>query len=97
MARVAERSLEVAGTLTVNDTFLPYEFTGVTNQATTVAMGFTTANPADTASSFALQAAGVIPGPFTNYPFGIFSGLNPNFVVTVPKTNTMLFFRLKHN
>ncbi|HEX5218522.1 MAG TPA: immunoglobulin domain-containing protein [Verrucomicrobiae bacterium] len=90
-------SVEVAGTLTVSDTFQPYSFTGVTNLSTSVAMGFTTANPADTASSFALQAAGLVTGPYTNYPFGIFSGLNPDFVVTVPKTNTMLFFRLKHN
>lgn len=87
----------VAATLTVNDTFAPYGFTGVTNQANTVAMGFTTANPADTASSFTLQSAGVVTGPYTNYPFGIFSGLNPDFWVTVPKTNAMLFFRLKHN
>jgi len=87
----------VAGTLTVNDTFQPYAFTGITNLASSVAMGFTTANPADTAGSFGLQAAGVVTGPFTNYPFGVFSGLNPDFIVTVPKTNTMLFFRLKHN
>lgn len=90
-------TVQVAGTLTVKDTFQPYEFTGVTNLASTVAFGFTTADPADTVSSFALQSAGIVTGPYTNYPFGIFSGLNPDFFVTVPKTNTMLFFRLKHN
>jgi hypothetical protein len=90
-------TVEVAGTLIVDDSFEPYSFTGVTNLPTSVAMGFTTADPADTISSFTLQAAGLVTGPFTNYPFGIFSGLNPNFLVTVPKTNTMLFFRLKHN
>lgn len=90
-------SVEVAGTLTVIDTFQPYEFTGVTNLASTVAMGFTTTDPADTLSSFTLQSAGLVTGPYTNYPFGIFSGVNPNFLVEVPKTNTMLFFRLRHN
>ncbi len=90
-------TVEVAGTLTVIDSFQPYEFTGVTNLPTSVAFGFTTADPADTLSSFSLQSAGVVTGPYTNYPFGIFSGINPDFLVTVPKTNTMLFFRLKHN
>jgi hypothetical protein len=69
----------------------------VTNLTTSVSLGFTTSDPADTVSSFALQSAGVVTGPYTNYPFGVFSGLNPDFWVTVPKTNTMLFFRLKHN
>jgi len=90
-------TVEVAGTLTVIDSFEPYQFTGVTNLASTVAMGFTTANPADTTSSFTLQSCGIVTGLYTNYPFGVFSGLNPNFLVTVPKTNTMLYFRLKHN
>ena len=90
-------TVEVAGTLTVNFGFQPYQFSTVTDQGTTVAMGFTTANPADTFSSFTLQSAGIVTGPYTNYPFGIFSGINPDFLVTVPKTNTMLFFRLKHN
>ncbi|MFO1515141.1 MAG: immunoglobulin domain-containing protein [Verrucomicrobiota bacterium] len=90
-------SVTALGTLTVNDTFQPYAFAGVTNLASTVAMGFTTADPADTIASFTLQSCGVVTGPYTNYPFGIFSGVNPDFLVTVPKTNTMLFFRLKHN
>ena len=90
-------SVEVAGTLTVNFGFEPFQFSGITNLISTVEMGFTTASPADTASSFTLQAAGVVTGPYTNYPFGVFSGVNPNFLVAVPKTNTMLFFRLRHN
>jgi len=93
----ANGSVVVAGILNVNSGFPPYEFSGVTDQGTAVALSFTTANPADTASSFTLQSAGLVAGPYTNYPFGVFSGSNPDFLVTVPKTNTMLFFRLGHN
>lgn len=93
----ASGSVVVAATLTVSFGYPPYEFSNVTDLGATVAMSFTTAGLTDTAASFTLQSAGIVTGPYTNYPFGIFSGLNPNFMVTVPKTNTMMFFRLKHN
>jgi hypothetical protein len=60
-------------------------------------MSFSTANPTDIASSFTLESAGIVTGPYTNNTTGVFSGLNPNFLVTVPKTNTLMYFRLKHN
>jgi hypothetical protein len=84
------------GNLNIPD-FQPYQFSNVVDQVTSVAMSFFTASGTDTASSFTLQSAGVVTGPYTNNNTGVFSGTNPNFLVTVPKTNAMLYFRLKHN
>ncbi len=94
----ADASVVAAGTLTVDYGFEPYGFTGGgVDLSGNVGLAFSTLDPADTASSFILQAAGLVTGPYTNYPFGVFSGANPNFLVTVPKTNATMFFRLKHN
>jgi hypothetical protein len=93
----ANGSVVVAGTLNVISGFPPYRFLSVADQGSMVAMSFTTAGPADTASSFTLQSAGIVTGPYTNNTTGVFSGSNPDFLVTVPKTNMMMYFRLKHN
>jgi hypothetical protein len=93
----ASGSVVAAGTLNVRFGFQPYEFTGITNLSSSVAMAFTTSDPADTTSSFTLQSAGVVTGPYTNNPTAVFSGLNPNFLVTVPKTGDTMFYRLRHN
>jgi hypothetical protein len=93
----AYSSLAVPGTLNVIFGFPPYEFSTVTDNGTTVGLAFTTSNGADTASSFTLQSAGIVTGPYTNNLTGVFSGANPNFIVTVPKTNAMMYYRLKHN
>jgi hypothetical protein len=90
-------SVVVAGTLTVNiDGVPPYQFSSVSNAGANVSLAFTTANPADTASSFVLQSAGLVTGPYTNNPAAI-TGTNPDFLVTVPKTGTQLYYRLRHN
>lgn len=93
----ADGSVAPAGTLTVKIGFEPYQFNGFTDLAATVGMAFTTGDPTDTTGSFTLQSCGVVNGTYTNYPFGAFTGANPNFTVTVPKTNAMMYFRLKHN
>ena len=92
-------SLVVAGRLNVNvkSGFQPYQFSSIADLSSSVALSFTTTDPTDIASSFTLQSAGIVAGPYTNNTTGVFSGANPNFLVTVPKTNTMLYFRLKHN
>jgi hypothetical protein len=85
------------GTLTVNSEGVPpYQFTTITNGPTTIGLAFTTANPADVASSFTLQSAGLVTGPYTNNPAAI-TGTNPNFLVSVPKTGDQMYYRLKHN
>jgi hypothetical protein len=93
----AHGNVTPSGTLIVDDSFEPYQFTNFNDQGATIAMAFTTADSGDTTASFALQSCGVVNGTYTNYPFGSFSGSNPNFIVTVPKTNVMMYFRLKHN
>jgi len=93
----ANSSVAVTASLTVIDTFQPYEFTDVTSTGSEVLMSFTTADPADTTNSFTLQSCGVVNGLYTNYPYGIITGLNPDFLIAVPQTNTMMYFRLKHN
>jgi hypothetical protein len=85
-----------AGTLNIPD-FQPYQFSNVVDQVTSVVLSFGTANATDTTSSFILQSAGAAAGPYTNNNTGVFTGTNPDFLVTVPKTNTMMYFRLKHN
>jgi hypothetical protein len=90
-------SLTVAGTLFVNSEGTPpYEFSSITANATTISLAFTTANPTDAPSSFQLQSAGLVTGPYTNNP-AVITGTNPNFLVTVPKSGTQLFYRLRHN
>ena len=86
-----------AGALNVFYGYAPYEFTSVTNSSTSVGLSFMSANPSDTISSYTLQSAGVVTGPYTNNFTGVFVGAYPNFLVTVPKTDAMLFYRLKHN
>jgi hypothetical protein len=86
-----------AGTLNLVTGFQPYQFTSVADLSSSVGLSFTTTDPTDTTSSFTLQSAGIVTGPYTNNATGIFSGSNPSFLVTVPKTNAMLYFRLKHN
>jgi hypothetical protein len=95
----ANGSVLVVGTLNVNGPsgFQPYQFSSIADLSSSVALSFTTASPTDIASSFTLQSAGIVSGPYTNNTTGVFSGTNPNFLVTVPKANTMLYFRLKHN
>jgi hypothetical protein len=89
-------SLTVAGTLTVNSEGTPpYQFSSIANAGANVNLAFTTANPADTAASFQLQSAGLVTGPYTNNP-AVISGTNPDFLVSVPKTGTQLFYRLQH-
>jgi len=92
-------SIVVAGRLNVSvkPGFQPYQFSSIADLSSSVALSFTTTDPTDIASSFTLQSAGIVAGPYTNNTAGVFSGANPNFLVTVPKTNTMLYFRLKHN
>jgi hypothetical protein len=90
-------SLTVAGTLNVNSLGVPpYEFSSITDAGANISLAFTTANPSDVPSSFQLQSAGVVTGPYTNNP-AVINGTNPNFLVTVPKTGTQLFYRLRHN
>jgi len=94
----AYSSLVVSGTLSVNTAGVPpYQFSTITNLGTTISLGFTTAGGTDTAGSFTLLSAGIVTGPYTNNLTGVFSGANPNFIVTVPKTNAMMYYRLKHN
>ena len=93
----ASGSVVAAGTLNVNFGFQPYQFTEVTDLGTSVGLAFTTSGATDTTSSFTLQSAGVVTGPYTNNATGVFSGANPSFLVTVPKTGEMMFYRLKHN
>jgi len=85
------------GTLTVNSLGVPpYQFTSITNGATTIGLAFTTDNPADVPASFRLQSAGLVTGPYTNNPAAI-TGTNPNFLISVPKIGAQLFYRLQHN
>jgi hypothetical protein len=100
LAANAFSSIVVGGNLFVNvDGVPPYQFSGVTVSTNnlSVALAFTTADTNDLTSSFTLQSAGVVTGPYTNNFTGAFAGTNPNFIVTVPKTNAVMFYRLKHN
>lgn len=94
----ANGSVVVAGTVIVESGFEPYQFTGVTLNISpgTNALNFTTTNPADTGSSFTLQSAGVVTGPYTNAIVGA-GGTNPNFTFLVPASAPTMFYRLKHN
>lgn len=86
-----------SGTLTVNsDGVPPYQFTTITNGTSTIGLSFTTANPSDVASSFTLQSAGLVTGPYTNNPAAV-TGTNPNFLISVPKTGDSMYYRLRHN
>jgi hypothetical protein len=97
LATNAFSSIVVGGNLTVNINGVPpYEFSTITANATTISLAFTTANPADLPSSFTLLSAGLVTGPYTNNP-AVITGTNPNFLVSVPKTGTQLFYRLRHN
>jgi hypothetical protein len=90
-------SLVLSGTLTVNSLGVPpYEFSSIADAGANISLAFTTANPADVPSSFQLQSAGLVTGPYTNNP-AVITGSNPNFLVTVPKSGTQLFYRLRHN
>ncbi len=90
-------SVVVSGTLSLNVNGVPpYQFTTITNSATTIGLAFTTANPSDVASSFTLQSAGLVTGPYTNNPAAV-TGTNPNFLISVPKTGDSMYYRLKHN
>lgn len=58
---------------------------------------FTSTNPFDTSSSFYVETAGAVTGPFALNPAGAFSGTYPNFQVVVPVGNTTnTFLRLRH-
>lgn len=90
-------SLVLSGTLTVNSLGVPpYEFSSIADAGANISLAFTTANPADAPGSFQLQSAGLVTGPYTNNP-AVITGTNPNFLVTVPKSGTQLYYRLRHN
>jgi len=88
-------SVVMAGTLSITG-YKPYQFTAETDNGTTIGLSFTSQDSVDTAASFTLQSCGVVDGVFTNYPATV-TGTFPNFLVNVPKTNSMMYFKLKHN
>ena len=97
LATNAFSSIVVGGTMTVNvDGVSPYEFSSVTAGTNTVSLAFTTSNPSDLPSSFTVLSSGLVTGPYTNNP-AVITGTNPNFLISVPKTGTQLFYRLRHN
>jgi len=71
-------------------------FSTVSISGTNVVMGFTTPNSYDNVSSYILQSAGLVQGPYTNRS-GTFTGANGIFQVTAPQTGDTMFYRLKHN
>jgi hypothetical protein len=67
----------------------------VTNGSGQVVMSFSSTNQFDTSTSFTLESAGVVTGPYTNNPAGVFSGSNP-FQVIGPMNGDQLFYRIRH-
>jgi len=66
-----------------------------TNGAGQVTMTFGTTNAFDTSTSFEIQSAGVVTGPYTNNASAVFSGSNP-FSVVGPMNGETLFYRIHH-
>ena len=55
-------------------------------------------NPFDKSTSYTLQSAGEVTGPWTNNPSGVFSGTYPSFQVSAPVVTNVptLYYRLLH-
>jgi len=84
----------VTATLTVLPPGPPV-FTGFSNAPNSIVMGYSSTNTFDTSTSYVLQSAGIVTGPYTNNGLAVFSGSNP-FSVTAPKQGAQMFYRLLH-